>query len=62
MAKKELSSGALPGNTVLEIVRVQKGKEEVVVKKLTYAEWIVFKKNPAFQYYAYQVGFNQFKK
>lgn len=62
MAKKETASATLLGNTVLEIVRVQKESDEVVVKKLTYAEWIVFKKNPAFQYYAYQVGFNQFKK
>lgn len=56
----EQNSNLLPGNTLLEIVSI-KG-ESVVVKEMTYSEWLGLKKKKGFRYIAYQVGFQQFKK
>jgi len=55
MAKsKNKQPFALNPETPLKLIAVHKKTLETFEKKITYADWLVFKKSPYYNYYAYQ--------
>lgn len=61
MAKKQLNNINLPSGTKVEVIRLNKGKTEIIKKIMLYSEWLELKKQAGYEYHAYQVSYSQFK-
>lgn len=56
---KETKFLGLPNETMIEVVGIKLDK--VIVKKMTFRDWLSLKKQKGWEYKAYQVGFHSFK-
>ena len=56
---KETKFLGLPNDTMIEVVGIKSDK--VIVKKMTFGDWINLNKQKGWEYKAYQVGFHSFK-
>lgn len=49
----------LAGDTIVEVVRTKEG-EETIKKEMTFTQWKNLKRQPGYNYAAYQKGYSQF--
>lgn len=60
MAKKQPDSFNTFNDFKIEVIRINKTKTEIIKKEMLLSQWIKLKKQPNYEYKAYQLGYSQF--